>query len=108
MSSLVIFHPAPLETRELAFGLAVLTVLIALCMVSTFPYRNYMKVRTKHRIDILTALLMTVMLAGFIFYPRIALLVFTGLNVLSGPATALVRAVKKSLRKRSAAKEKPS
>jgi CDP-diacylglycerol--serine O-phosphatidyltransferase len=108
MSSLVIFHPAPLETRELAFGLAVLTVLIALCMVSTFPYRNYMKVRTKHRIDILTALLMTVMLVGFIFYPRIALLVFAGLNVLSGPATALVRAVKKSLRKRSAAKEKPS
>jgi CDP-diacylglycerol--serine O-phosphatidyltransferase len=108
MGSLVIFHPAPLETRELAFGLAVLTVLIALCMVSTFPYRNYMKVRAKHRIDILTALLMTVMLAGFIFYPRTALLVFTGLNVLSGPATALVRAVKKGLRKRSAAKEKPS
>jgi CDP-diacylglycerol--serine O-phosphatidyltransferase len=108
MGSLVIFHPAPLETRELAFGLAVLTVLIALCMVSTFPYRNYMKARTSRRIDILTALLMTVSLAGFIFYPRIALLVFTGLNVLSGPATVLARAVKKGLRKKSAAKEKPS
>jgi len=108
MGSLVVFHPAALETRELAFGLAVLTVLIALCMVSTFPYRNYMKVRTKHRIDILTALLMTVMLVGFIFYPRIALLVFTGLNVLSGPAVALARVVKKGLRKRSAAREKPS
>jgi CDP-diacylglycerol--serine O-phosphatidyltransferase len=108
MGSLVIFHPSPLGTRELAFGLAVLTVLIALCMVSTFPYRNYMKVRASHRIDILTSLLLAVSLVGFIFYPRIALLLFTGLNVLSGPATIIVRAVKKSLKKKPAAKEIPS
>lgn len=108
MGSLVIFHPSPLGTRELAFGLAVLTVLIALCMVSTFPYRNYMKVRASHRIDILTSLLLAVSLVGFIFYPRIALLLFTGLNVLSGPATVIVRAVKKSLKKKPAAKEIPS
>jgi CDP-diacylglycerol--serine O-phosphatidyltransferase len=108
MGSLVIFHPSPLQTTELAFGLAILTVLIALCMVSTFPYRNYMKVRTSHRIDILTALLLAVSLAGFIFYPRYALLLFTGLNVLSGPATVLVRAVKKTLKKKPATKENPS
>jgi CDP-diacylglycerol--serine O-phosphatidyltransferase len=109
MASLVIFHPSPLETRELAFGLAVLTVLIALCMVSTFPYRNYMKTRASHRIDILTILLLAVTLAGFIFYPRLVLLFFTGLNVLSGPLTALVRAVKKGLKKKKApAKEIPS
>ena len=108
MGSLDIFHPSPLETRELAFGLAVLTVLIALCMVSTFPYRNYMKVRGSHKIDILTVLLLAVTLAGFIFYPRLVLLFFTGLNVLSGPVTILVRAVRKSLKKKTAAKEIPS
>ena len=108
MASLVIFHPSPLETRELAFGLAVLTVLIALCMVSTFPYRNYMKVRGSHKIDILTVLLLAVTIAGFIFYPRIVLLFFAGLNALSGPVTVLVRTVKKSLKKKTAAKEIPS
>jgi len=108
MGSLVIFHPSPLETRELAFGLAVLTVLVALCMVSTFPYRNYMKVRGSHKIDILTVLLLAVTIAGFIFYPRIVLLFFAGLNALSGPVTVLVRMVKKSLKKKTAAKEIPS
>ena len=108
MGSLVVFHPAPLETTELAVGLAGLTVLIALCMVSTFPYRNYMKVRRTHRIDILTALLLAVSLAGFIFYPRIALLLLTSINVFSGPATALVRLARKGLKKRTAPKEIPS
>jgi CDP-diacylglycerol--serine O-phosphatidyltransferase len=108
MGSLVIFHPSPLETRELAIGLAGLTVLIALCMVSTFPYRNYMKALQAHRIDILTALLMAVSLAGLIFYPRFALLFFTGLNVLSGPATALARALRKGPKKKAAVKEIPS
>ena len=110
MGSLVIFHPAPLETRELAVGLAVLTLLVAIFMVSTFPYRNYTKFLQSHRIDILTALLMAVSLVGLIFYPRIALLVFTGLNVLSGPATAVARAVKKRPKKekKPATKEIPS
>jgi CDP-diacylglycerol--serine O-phosphatidyltransferase len=108
MGSLAIFHPSPLETRELAFGLAVLTVLIALCMVSTFPYRNYTKVLQGRRIDILTALLAAVSLAGLIFYPRVALLVLTGLNVLSGPATVLAQAGKKVLKRKPAAKENPS
>jgi len=110
MGSLVIFHPAPLETRELAIGLAVLTLLIAICMVSTFPYRNYTKALQSHRIDILTALLMAVSLVGLIFYPRYALLIFTGLNVLSGPATAISRAVKRRSKKakKPATKEIPS
>ncbi|MGA2362653.1 MAG: CDP-diacylglycerol--serine O-phosphatidyltransferase [Candidatus Aminicenantales bacterium] len=108
MGSLVIFHPAPLETRELAIGLIALTFLVALCMVSTFPYRNYTKVLQGRRIDILTALLAAVSIAGLIFYPRVALLVLTGLNVLSGPATVLARAGKKGLKRKPAAKENPS
>jgi CDP-diacylglycerol--serine O-phosphatidyltransferase len=108
MGSLVIFHPAPLETRELAIGLIALTFMVTLCMVSTFPYRNYMKVMQGRRIDILTALLAAVSFAGLIFYPRVALLVLTGLNVLSGPATVLTRAAKKGLKRKPAAKENPS
>jgi CDP-diacylglycerol--serine O-phosphatidyltransferase len=108
MSSMVIFHPAPLETRELAVGLAVLTVLIALCMVSTFPYRNYTKILQSHRIDILATLLLAVTLAGFIFYPRFALLFFAGTNVVTGPVTALARVVKGGPKKKTAAKEIPS
>jgi CDP-diacylglycerol--serine O-phosphatidyltransferase len=108
MSAVVFFHPAPLETRELAFGLAVLTVLIALCMISTFPYRNLMKIRRSHRIDILTALLLAVTLAGVIFYPRVALLLMASVNVFSGPVTALVRLAKKGLKKKPAPKEIPS
>ncbi len=108
MGSLVVFHPAPLETRELAFGLAVLTLFIALCMVSTFPYRNYMKVRSSNRIDILTALLLAVSLVGVIFYTRIFLLVFFSLNVLSGPLSAISKSLKKAPQKKRAVKEIPS
>jgi CDP-diacylglycerol--serine O-phosphatidyltransferase len=107
MGSLVIFHPTPLETQELAFLTALVAVLIALCMVSTFPYRNYLKVRTSHRIDMLTALLLTVTMAGFIFYPRIFLLLFTGLNVVSGPVGALVTVVRKGFKKKAVTKEIP-
>jgi CDP-diacylglycerol--serine O-phosphatidyltransferase len=108
MSSLVIFHPAALETRELAFGLAVLTVLIALCMVSTFPYRNYMKVRAGHRIDILTALFLAVSLAGVIFYTRYFVLFFAAGNALSGPISALVKVFKKQPKKKHAPKDVPT
>jgi CDP-diacylglycerol--serine O-phosphatidyltransferase len=108
MGSLVIFHPAPLETRTLAFALAVLTVLIALCMVSTFPYKNYMKARKSLHIDILTALVLTASLVGIILYPRIFLLVFAGLNVVSGPVTAITRALKKRRQKKPSAKEVPT
>ncbi|MEN6310858.1 MAG: CDP-alcohol phosphatidyltransferase family protein, partial [Acidobacteriota bacterium] len=108
MGSLVVFHPAPLETRELAVGLAVLTVLIALCMVSTFPYRNYTKVLQSHRIDILAAFLLAVTLVGLIFYPRFALLFFTGANVVTGPVTALARVIRGGSKKKTSAKEIPS
>jgi CDP-diacylglycerol--serine O-phosphatidyltransferase len=111
MASLVVFHPAPLESRLAALGLAVLTLLIALCMVSTFPYRNYMKFRSTHSIDILTALLLAVSLAGVIFYPRIFLLAFFSANVLSGPLIALTRVLKKrpgKKREKRASKEIPT
>ncbi len=105
MASLVYFFRAPLETREMAFGLAVITILVASCMVSTFPYRNFLKFRITHRINIKTALFLAICFAGIIFYTRIFLLVFFGINVVSGPFNALVKTMRKEFRKKEETKE---
>jgi len=108
LAAVVNFHPAPLATRESGFFVAVLTLLIALCMVSTFPYRNFIRAFIGHRIDIRTALIVAVCLFGALFYPRYFFLLFFGLNVLSGPTLALVRALKKRPRKKTEPKVIPS
>jgi CDP-diacylglycerol--serine O-phosphatidyltransferase len=101
MSAVVNFHPVPLATRESGFLIAVLMLLVSLCMVSTFPYRNFVKAFMGHRINIRTALIVAVSLFGVLFYARYFLLLFFGLNVLSGPTVALVRAFKRKPRKKS-------
>lgn len=95
MSSLVNFHPVPLAARESGFLIAVITLLISLCMVSTFPYPNYIKAFIGRRVNIRTGLIVAVILFGVLFYARYFLLLFFGLNVLSGPVAALVRALRK-------------
>ncbi len=105
MASLVFFLRSPLESRTSAGGLAILTLLVSFCMVSTFPYRNFLKVRRSHKINITTALFLAVSFAGIIFYTRPFLLVFFGLNVLSGPTVALSRALKKAFKKKPETKE---
>ncbi len=108
MAAVVNFHPAPLATRQSGFLVAVLTLVVSLCMVSTFPYRNFVKAFIGHRIDIRTALFLAVSLFGVLFYTRIFLLLYFGLNVLSGPTVALVRAFRKQPRKKPEPKEIPS
>ncbi len=108
LASLVFYHRSPLETRPMAFALAVITILVSLCMVSTIPYRNFLKFRKSHRIDIKTALFLAVSFAGIIFYTRIFLLAFFGLNVVSGPFNALMKTMKKGLQKKPETKEIPS
>ncbi len=108
MAAVVNFHPLPLATRGAGFLVAVLTLLVSLCMVSTLPYRNFVKALIGHRIDIRTALFLTVSLVGTLFYTRYFLLVYFGLNVLSGPTVALVRLIKKHPRKKPEPKEIPS
>jgi CDP-diacylglycerol--serine O-phosphatidyltransferase len=108
MAAIVNFHPVPLATRGAGFIVALLTLVVSLCMVSTFPYRNFVKALIGHRIDIRTALFLAVSLVGTLFYTRYFLLVFFGLNVLSGPTVALVRSLKKHPRKKPAPKEIPS
>jgi CDP-diacylglycerol--serine O-phosphatidyltransferase len=108
MAAIVNFHPVPLATRESGFLVAVLTLAISLFMVSTFPYRNFIKAFMSRRIDIRTALFVAVSLFGVLFYTRYFLLLFFGLNVLSGPALALARALKKHPRKKAEPKVIPS
>ena len=107
MAAVVNFHPVPLATRESGFFVAVLTLVVSLCMVSTFPYRNFVKALVGHRIDIRTALFLAISLVGVLFYTRIFLLVFFGLNIVSGPTTALVRALRKKARKKPLPKPTP-
>jgi CDP-diacylglycerol--serine O-phosphatidyltransferase len=108
MAAVVNFHPIPLATRQSGFLVAVLTLVVSLCMVSTFPYRNFVKTFIGHRIDIRTALFLAVSLFGVLFYTRIFLLLYFGLNVLSGPTVALVRTFRKQPRKKPEPKEIPS
>ena len=108
MASIVNFHPIPLATRGSGFLVAVLTLIVSLCMVSTIPYRNFIKAFIGHRIDIRTALIVSVSLFGVLFYPRYFLLLFFGLNVLSGPTVALFRVLKKHPRKKAEPKVIPS
>lgn len=95
MSAVVNYHSAPLETVGQAVMLMALTVAIALCMVSTLPYPNYIKLVTGRRIDVKSAFFMAVTVAAILFYPRIAILVIFGINVFSGPAVALARTLRK-------------
>lgn len=108
MAAVVNFHPVPLATRESGFLIAVLTLVVSLCMVSSFPYRNFTKALIGHRIDIRTALFLAVSLVGVLFYTRYFLLALFGFNVFSGPAAALARAVRKHPRKKAEPKEIPS
>jgi CDP-diacylglycerol--serine O-phosphatidyltransferase len=101
MAAIVNFHPVPLATRQAGFIIAVLTLIISLFMVSTFPYPNFIKALMSRRIDIRTALFVAVSLFGVLFYTRYFLLLYFGLNVLSGPTVAVVKAVKKHPRKKA-------
>ncbi len=100
MAAVVNFHPVPLATRSSGFLVAVLTLCVSLCMVSTIPYRNFIKAFIGHRTDIRTALFVAVSLFGVLFYPRYFLLLFFGLNVLSGPTVALFKALRRHPRKK--------
>jgi CDP-diacylglycerol--serine O-phosphatidyltransferase len=100
MAAIVNFHPAPLAARSSGFLVAVATLLVSLCMVSTIPYRNFVKALLGHRIDIRNALIVAISLFGVLFYQRYFLLIFFGLNVLSGPTVALSKLFKKSPRKK--------
>jgi CDP-diacylglycerol--serine O-phosphatidyltransferase len=95
LAALVLFHPSPLETKLGAAGLALIVGAVSFCMVSRIKYRNFLRFNFRKRIDLKTALALGIVISGLIFYPRFFLIVFFGINVIYGPATAAVNAWKK-------------
>lgn len=95
MSSLIIFHPQPLQVKEEGLALAILTVFISFCMVSTMPYRNYCYINPRRRIDLKTALALAIFIGGLLFYFKLFLLIFYSINVASGPVATILAALKK-------------
>jgi CDP-diacylglycerol--serine O-phosphatidyltransferase len=105
MSSIVLLSPQPLDSRPMAFALALLALVIAACMISTIKYRNFMGFNFRQKIDIRSALVLAVLVGAFIFYPKIFLISFFSLNVLSGPATSFFNKLKKKALKKHRPKE---
>jgi CDP-diacylglycerol--serine O-phosphatidyltransferase len=105
LSSVVFLHPQPLAERTSVVLIALLALFLAFCMISTIPYRNFMSFNLRKRIDIRTALLIAILISTFIFYPKIFLVSFFTINVLSGPATALARRFGAKIFRRGAKKE---
>jgi CDP-diacylglycerol---serine O-phosphatidyltransferase len=108
MSAMPFLHPAPVQIRSGAFLFALLALFVAFCMVSTLPYRNFLNALFNRRIDMKSALFLSIIVAGLIFYPKIFMLAFFTLNVVSGPVLGAVRALKKAPHKRARRKEIPS
>ncbi|MHB8094314.1 MAG: CDP-diacylglycerol--serine O-phosphatidyltransferase [Candidatus Aminicenantales bacterium] len=108
LAGLVFYGAKPVQNRETAFLLAVLTLFIAFFMISTLPYRNFTNLFFRHRIDIRGALFLAIIVCGLIFYPRIFILGFVSINVISGPVVAIARALKKGAHKKPTVREVPS
>lgn len=94
MASLVLLHPEPLLKRPSTFLLALVIIIVSFFMVSRIPYRNFLAPPMQRRITLSSALLLAIIIAGFVFYTRIFLLIFFSFNVLSGPADYLFEVIK--------------
>ncbi len=91
LASLIFLKPKPLETNLPVAGLALTVAFVSFCMVSTIRYRNFLSFNLRKKIDLKTALALAVIVSGLIFYTKVFLLCFFGVNVLSGPVSAIFR-----------------
>jgi len=108
MASVVLLQSRPVESRAIAFLLALLTVIIAFCMVSTIRYKNFLSFNFRSRIDIKTALFWSIIVSAFVFFPKFFLISFFGLNAFSGPAAALYRRIRQYAGKKPDPSEAPN
>lgn len=99
MSSVVNFHAAPLDGLWPVLAIGGLTLLVAFFMISTIPYKNFIKFFSTRKVDVKSVFFLAVTMAGILFYTKIAILVLFGLNVVSGPSEALVGLAKKTFHK---------
>jgi CDP-diacylglycerol--serine O-phosphatidyltransferase len=98
LSSLVILHPDPLTRAFDAIALSVIIVIVALCMVSRMKYRNFLTFNYLKKINLKTGLALAVIIGGFILYTRVFLLIFSSLNVISGPLGNIETRLRKARR----------
>ncbi len=104
MCSIVSFHAAPLEGIGQVLPIGCLALLVAFFMISTIPYKNFIKFFSTRKVDIKSVFFLAVTLAGILFYTKTAVLVLFGINVMSGPFEALVKLTKKAFHKQREAK----
>lgn len=83
--SFVFLHPQPLLERWQAFVLALAIVVVSFLMVSKVRYPNLLYFEPRRKISLSSALLVAILIAGFVFYTRLFLFVFFSFNLLLGP-----------------------
>lgn len=100
LSSVILFHPQPLELKLPAFLFSLIILFISFCMVSRIKYRNFLSFNLRQRIDLKAALLIAIIISSLIFYTRMFLLIFFTLNVFSGPAVLVFHQLKRKREKK--------
>jgi CDP-diacylglycerol--serine O-phosphatidyltransferase len=100
IAAIVFSHPLLLETKLSAFLMAMVTLFVSFCMISTIKYRNLLSFNFRKRIDIKTALIVAILISSLIFYTKFFLLFFFTLNVLSGPVSFIFNLLKKETQKK--------
>ncbi len=86
IAAIVLYHPQPLSIKLHTFILAFIVIALSFCMISNIKYRNFLSFNFRHRIDILRAFLLAILFISLFIYPKILLLFYFSLNVLSGPS----------------------
>lgn len=105
LAAIVLYHPQPIRVKLHMFLLALLIIILSLCMVSTIKYKNFLNFNFRRRIDLKTALLIAIIFSSLILFPKIFLLFYLSINVLSGPSTYVFNLSKRKIQKKIKPKE---
>lgn len=100
LAAIVLYHPQPIKVKLFAFFLAFLVIILSLCMVSTIKYRNFLNFNFHQRIDLKTALFIAIISSSLVTFPRIFLLSYFSLNIISGPLTSAFKFLNKKIQKK--------
>lgn len=100
--AIVLNYPEPITVKSYAFSLAILVIILSFFMVSTIKYRNFLNFNFHRRIDLKTAFFIAIIFSSLILYPRIFLLIYFTIYVLSGPSIHLFNLLKKKTKKKAA------
>lgn len=100
LAAIVLYHPQPIRVKLYMFLLAILVIILSLCMVSTIKYKNFLSFNFRRGIDLKTALLIAIIFSSLILFPRIFLLFYLSINVLSGPSTYVFNLSKRKIQKK--------